>query len=90
MHHLNSARVPATVIFTALLVVILVSSSRTSYKRPHGREGAPSAGYALAASGSVPLALRDKRENSGKTAEGARGDCAEPQPGPHLPMPQAQ
>jgi hypothetical protein len=31
MQHMNSVRVPATIIFTALLVIILVSSSRTTY-----------------------------------------------------------
>lgn len=31
MQHMNSVRVPATIIFTALLIIIMVSSSRTTY-----------------------------------------------------------
>ena len=31
MSHMNSVRVPATMIFTALMVLILLSSSRTTY-----------------------------------------------------------
>lgn len=31
MRHMNSVRLPATIIFTALLIVIMVSSSRTTY-----------------------------------------------------------
>lgn len=32
MSHMNSVRGPATMIFTALMVLILVSSSRTTYR----------------------------------------------------------
>jgi hypothetical protein len=31
MRHMNSVKVPATVIFSALLVIIMVSASRTNY-----------------------------------------------------------
>lgn len=41
MQHMHSVRGPATVIFTALLIIILASASRTTYtlapaKRPEG------------------------------------------------------
>lgn len=32
MSHMTSVRVPATMIFTALMIIILVSSSRTTYR----------------------------------------------------------
>jgi hypothetical protein len=38
MQHMNSMRVPATVIFSALLVIIMVSASRTTYKFTTERE----------------------------------------------------
>ena len=38
MRHMNSVRVPATVIFSALLVIIMVSASRTTYKFTTERE----------------------------------------------------
>jgi hypothetical protein len=38
MRHMNSVRVPATVIFSALLVIIMVSASRTTYKLTTDRE----------------------------------------------------
>ena len=60
MSHLNSARVPAAFIFTALLVIILVSSGRTTYKLapPPASDAAPAhdAGYALASCDSRPVA----------------------------------
>ena len=58
MSQLNSVRVPATVIFTALLLIILVSSSHTTYRLSSPAERAPSAGaYALAGCESRPLDL---------------------------------
>lgn len=38
MQHMNSMRVPAAVIFSALLVVIMISASRTTYKFTTERE----------------------------------------------------
>jgi hypothetical protein len=49
MQHMNSVRVPATIIFTALLVIILVSSSHTTYTLAPARERT-----ALAACGVQP------------------------------------
>lgn len=38
MSHLNSVRVPATFIFTALLMIVLVSASRTTYRLAPGKD----------------------------------------------------
>jgi hypothetical protein len=56
MQHMNSVRVPATIIFTALLVIILVSSSRTTYTLAPSRERT-----ALAACG-TPAVAREAAE----------------------------
>jgi hypothetical protein len=48
MSHLNSMRLPATVIFTALLILIMLSASNTTYRlAPPADTTVP--GYALAA-----------------------------------------
>ena len=66
MSHLNSARAPAAFIFTALLVIILVSSGRTTYKLapPPASDAAPAhdAGYALASCDSRPVASTPELE----------------------------
>ena len=38
MQHMNSGQVPATVIFTALLVIILLGASRTTYTLSPAKE----------------------------------------------------
>ena len=53
MQHMNSVRVPATVIFTALLIIIMVSSSRTTYTLAP----APERTAVAACAQPVPLAL---------------------------------
>lgn len=66
MQHMNSGQVPATVIFTALLVIILVSSGRTTYKLapPPASDAALAhdAGYALASCDSRPVASAPEPE----------------------------
>jgi len=52
MQHMNSVRVPATVIFSALLVVIMISASRTTYKFTTEREAS-----ALGPSCTLPVEL---------------------------------
>jgi hypothetical protein len=61
MSHLHSVRVPATVIFAALLVMILVSASRTTYRLSPVPALSNSAGYALAGCDSHPVTLAPLR-----------------------------
>lgn len=57
MSHLNSVRVPATVIISALLVIILLSSTRTTYRLAPAEHRAGNHGYALAACTQQPVTL---------------------------------
>jgi len=41
MSHLHSVRVPATIVFIALLAVILLSSSQTTYRLSPAPPGTP-------------------------------------------------
>src|SRR5687768_289817 len=56
MSHLNSARVPATVIFTALLMIILLSSTRTTYRLAPAKK-TMAGGYTPASCASRPATL---------------------------------
>jgi hypothetical protein len=54
---MSSVRAPATVIVTALLVIILLSSARTTYRLAPAEHSSPNRGYALAACESRPVIL---------------------------------
>lgn len=56
MQHMNSVQVPATAIFSALLVIILFSASRTTYTLSPAKERT-----ALAACG-APTLMREAAE----------------------------
>jgi hypothetical protein len=61
MSQLNSVRLPATIIFTALLGIIMASASRTTYKLAAASEPAKG-GYALAACEARPATIVPRPE----------------------------
>ena len=61
MSQLNSVRLPATIIFTALLGIIMVSASRTTYRLAPASEPAKG-GYALAACETRPATITPQTE----------------------------
>ena len=48
MSHLHSVRVPATLICSALLIIVVLSATRTTYRIATGAQAAASNSYALA------------------------------------------
>jgi hypothetical protein len=61
MSQLNSVRLPATIIFTALLGIIMVSASRTTYRLAPASQPA-NGGYALAACETRPAIIAPRPE----------------------------
>ncbi len=55
MHDMNSLRLPGAVVIAALMVMLLVSSSRTTYRLSPLRPAAQ--GYTMAASETRPVTL---------------------------------